>query len=76
MKRNERWLALIRSDEQSDRETGFDDDGDPRVATILIPAEDLRSVLAWYAAVSGDGELTLLPRDFELTLVPGPDDLQ
>lgn len=70
MKRKERWLALIRTDEANDREVEF---GEPKTAAVLIPTDELDRVLEWYVAMSAEGQLPMLPRDFELTLVPGPD---
>ena len=70
MKRKERWLALIRTDEPNDRKAGS---GESMPATVLIPMIDLESVLTWYAAMSSGGKLPMLPRDFEMTFVPGPE---
>jgi hypothetical protein len=71
MKKREQWLAVIRTeeaDEPGDRNESY---GDAFPTTMV----DLGS-LAWQATKTVLGDKRLLPRDFELALVPGPEDMQ
>ena len=63
MKKTARWLAVIHTDET--------DEPEDRPTTML----DM-SALAWQATKKVLGGNKMLPRDFELTIVPGPEELQ
>ncbi len=68
MKDKELLIPTIRADEPSDRETG------PNDAEQI--AATLNSALTWYATFVARNGMRLLPREFELPMVPGPEGLQ
>ena len=71
MKRTERRLAVIQAiepDESNDRE---ENSGEVLTAMLLDMGD-----LNWHASRALLGGQRMLPRDFEVTLVPGPEELQ
>ena len=71
MKKTEQWLAVIRTDE-TDEPQDRNENGNNAFSSTMIDM----GALAWQATKTVLGGKKMLPRDFELTLVPGPDDLQ
>jgi len=71
MKKTEQWLAVIRTDEIDEADDRADS-GDDRLAPTMLDM----GALAWQATKKVLGGEKMLPRDFELTLVPGPSELQ
>ena len=71
MKKTERRLALIQAsnlDEPNDR----DENGGKVLTAMLLDM----GTLNWNTTRALLGGLGMLPRDFEVTLVPGPEELQ
>ena len=79
MKQKDSLLAVIRSDdadEPNERESRYRDD-DAHLTTDVVWTDDAHGrVLEWSSASVIFQGWNMLPRDFEMTLVPGPLDVQ